>query len=157
MTVNKFWTSEQRLLTMYWKKHFSLTSRQEGYPAFTGTGPDPRLLREEKMQDKGPQIGQPSRIRRRMSKLPLPSSLLANVQSLENKIDDLRLRLSYQRKLKKCNSLCSTETWLNDGMDNIELGGFSMHRQNRDATSGKTRGERVCLFVNNSWCALRYC
>ena len=35
------------------------------------------------------------RIRRRASKLPLPSILLANMQSLENKIDDLLLRLSY--------------------------------------------------------------
>ena len=38
-----------------------------------------------------------------------------------------------------------------------------MHRQNREAMSGKTRGG-VCLFVNNSWCAMsnikevsRYC
>ena len=34
-------------------------------------------------------------------KLPQPSILLANVQSLENKIDDLRLRISYQRDIKK--------------------------------------------------------
>ena len=39
-----------------------------------------------------------------------------------------------------------------------------MHQQNRDATSHKTRGGEVCLFVNNSWCAMsnikevsRYC
>ena len=39
-----------------------------------------------------------------------------------------------------------------------------MHRQNRDATSSNTRGGDVCLFVNNSWCAMsnikevsRYC
>ena len=39
-----------------------------------------------------------------------------------------------------------------------------MFWQNRDATSGKTRGGGVCLFVNNSWCAMsnikevsRYC
>ena len=43
-----------------------------------------------------------------------------------------------------------TESWLNDDMDNIELAGFSIHRQNRDATSGKTRGGGECLFVNNS-------
>ncbi|XP_070291448.1 coiled-coil domain-containing protein 136 isoform X2 [Salvelinus sp. IW2-2015] len=34
-----------------------------------------------------------------------------------------------------------TESWLNDDTDNIELEGFSMHRQNREATSGKTRSE----------------
>ena len=39
-----------------------------------------------------------------------------------------------------------------------------MHWQTRDANSGKTRGGGVCLFVNNSWCAMsnikdvsRYC
>jgi hypothetical protein len=39
-----------------------------------------------------------------------------------------------------------------------------MHRQNRDATSGKKRGGGVCLFVKKSWCAMsrikefsRYC
>ena len=29
-----------------------------------------------------------------------------------------------------------------------------MHRQNREATSGKTRGVFVCLFVNNSLCVM---
>ena len=45
-------------------------------------------------------------------------------------------------------------------MDNIELAGFSMHRQDREAT----RGGVVCLFVNINWCAMsntkevsRYC
>ena len=60
------------------------------------------------------------------------------MQSLEKKIDDLRL--SYQR---------DTESWLNDGTEHIELEGFSMHWKNRDATIGKTRGGGVCLFVNN--------
>ena len=40
------------------------------------------------------------RISRRVSKPPLPSVLLANVQSLENKLDNLRLRLSYQRDIR---------------------------------------------------------
>ena len=94
------------------------------------------------------------RIRRRASKLPLPSVLLANMQSLENKIDDLRL--SYQWDIKNCNILYFTELWLNDDTDNIELAGFSMHRQNREeATSGKTRVGG--LFVNNSWCAMLAC
>ena len=86
------------------------------------------------------------RIRRRARKPPLPPVLLANVQSLENKIDDLRSRLYYQRDIILFYILCFTKSWLNDNTDNIELVGFSMHRQNREAT----RGECVCLFVNNS-------
>ena len=74
------------------------------------------------------------------------------------------LRLSYQWDVKNCNILCFTESWLNDDTDNIELAGFSMHWQDRAAMSGKTRSGDVCLFVNNSWCAMsnikevwRYC
>jgi hypothetical protein len=50
----------------------------------------------------------------RVCNLPLPSVLLANVQSLENKLEELCSRLSYQRDIKYCNILCFTEPWLND-------------------------------------------
>ena len=71
------------------------------------------------------------RIHRWVGKPPLPCVLLANMQSLENKLDDLQLRLSYKRNIKNCNILCFTETCLNDKTDNIELAGFSMHWQYR--------------------------
>ena len=104
------------------------------------------------------------RINWRVSKPPLPSVLLANVQSLENKLDALRLKLSYQRDIINC-ILCFTETWLNDNMANTELAGFSFSWQDRAAMSGKTRGGGVCLFVSNCWWCpmsnikevLRYC
>ena len=73
-------------------------------------------------------------------------------------------RLNYQLDIKNCNSVCFIESWLNDDMDNVELEGFSIPRQNRETTSGKTRSGGVCLFVKNSWCAMsnikevsRYC
>ncbi len=53
-----------------------------------------------------------NRLRKRAHSPPLPSILLANVQSLENKMDDLRARLSFQRDIRDCNILCLTETWL---------------------------------------------
>jgi hypothetical protein len=84
--------------------------------------------------------------------LPLPSVLLANVQSLENKIGELRSRIAYQLDIKNCNVLCFTESWLNDDMDNIQLAGFMLHRQDRTAASDKTRDGGLCIFVNNSWC-----
>jgi arginine/ornithine N-succinyltransferase beta subunit len=61
--------------------------------------------------------------------------------------------------IKNCNLLCFTELWLNDDTDNIELAEFSMHRQDREATSGKMRGKSVylsmtagvqCLILNKS-------
>jgi hypothetical protein len=90
------------------------------------------------------------RICRWSNKPPLPSILLANVQSLDNKIDDLRGRLNYQRDIQNCNILCFTDTWLNNDTINIKLAGYTLHRQNRTVASGKTRGGGPCIFVNNS-------
>ena len=87
-----------------------------------------------------------------MANLPLLSVLLANVQSLENKWDKLKARTSYQQDIINLIILCFTESWLNDDTDNIQLAGFSVHRQDR--TSFLTRGEGLCLFVNNRWCAM---
>ena len=86
--------------------------------------------------------------------LPSPSVLLANVQSTENKIDKLRLRISYQQDIKNCNILCFTESWLNYNIINIQLAGFRLNRQARTAASGKSRGGRLCIFVNNSLCTI---
>ena len=49
-----------------------------------------------------------------MGNLPLPSVLLANIQSLDNKIDELRSRIPYEGDIKNCNVLSFTESWLND-------------------------------------------
>ena len=87
-----------------------------------------------------------------MSNPPLPSVLLANVQSLDNNLDELRSRLSYQWDIKNCNILCFTGSWLNYDMDHIQLARFSVHWQDRTAASGKTKVGGLCLFVNNSWC-----
>ncbi len=60
----------------------------------------------------GRRAGIRNRLRKRAHSPPLPSILLANVQSLENKMDDLRARISLQRDIRDCNILCLTETWL---------------------------------------------
>ncbi len=60
----------------------------------------------------GRRAGIRNRLRKRAHSPPLPSILLATVQSLENKMDDLRARISFQRDIRDCNILCLTETWL---------------------------------------------
>ncbi len=60
----------------------------------------------------GKSSGIRNRLRKRAHSPPLPSILLANVQSLENKMDDLRARISFQRDIRDCNIICLTETWL---------------------------------------------
>ena len=60
-------------------------------------------------------MGYLTRLRR---KALLPSVLLANVQLLENKLDELRSKLSFQRDRTV---ICFSESWLNKDMENIFL------------------------------------
>ncbi|KAK1792092.1 hypothetical protein P4O66_001870 [Electrophorus voltai] len=75
--------------------------------------------------------------------------------SLDNKLDDLRARIKFQRDIRDCNLLCFTKSWLNPAVPNhasqpAEF--FSVHHMDRMADLGKSRGGEVCVMVNNSWC-----
>lgn len=89
-------------------------------------------------------------------RMPLPTMMLANVQSLCNKIDELRANTQF---LTECNSACLlalTETWLKDTdlQSDLEVEGFGApYRLDRDpAVTGKSLGGGLCLYVNKSWC-----
>ena len=86
----------------------------------------------------------------RVGNRPFPSVLLANVQSLDNKIDYGHVYPTNGTIIT--NILCFTESWLNDDMNNIQLVVYTLYRQDRTAASGKTRCGGLCIFVNNSWC-----
>ena len=60
----------------------------------------PVICVKRRRRKRGRMSGCLLRICRRVNNPPLPSVLLANVQSLENKIDDLRARLNYQHDIK---------------------------------------------------------
>ncbi len=103
----------------------------------------------------GRRAGIRNRLRKRAHSPPLPSILLANVQSLENKMDDLRARISFQRDIRDCNILCLTETWLTPSVpDNAVTpsDNFSVLRMDRTAEAGKTKGGGVCFMINKKWC-----
>ncbi len=96
-----------------------------------------------------------NRLRERAHSPPLPSILLANVQSLENKMDDLRARISFQRDIRDCNILCLTETWLTPSVPDMDVrpsDNFSVLRMDRTAEAGKTKGGGVCFMINKKWC-----
>ncbi len=83
------------------------------------------------------------------------SILLANVQSLENKMDDLRARISFQWDIRDCNILCLTETWLTPSVPDTAVtlsDNFSVLRMDRTAEAGKTKGGGVCFMINKKWC-----
>lgn len=113
--------------------------------------PDPRTTGRKR----GRRAGVLTRLRLRAHRAPLPSMLLANVQSLENKLRELRARIYFQPDIKICNVICLAETWLSAGVPDhaIAIQGFSIHRSDRDTVlSGKKTGGGVCLLVNRAWC-----
>ena len=85
---------------------------------------------------------------------PIPSLFLANVRSLDNKVDLLRLRMSASTEMRNCAVLCLTETWLNNNMPDsaFQIDGLQLFRADRDHRSGKTRGGGLCVYVNEGWC-----
>ncbi|KAL0173686.1 hypothetical protein M9458_029654, partial [Cirrhinus mrigala] len=128
---------------------------------FTDTASEPFVLaarprpRRKRRRKRGKRAGVLVRLRRRPLRPPLPSILLANVQSLDNKLCELRARISYQREIRDCCIICLTETWMSAVIPDsaIELTGFSVHRSDRTKElTGKSRGGGVCFFINNSWC-----
>ncbi len=90
----------------------------------------------------GKHAGIRNRLRKRVHSPPLPSILLTNVQSLENKMDDLRAGISFQQDIRDCNILCLTETWLT----------ISVLRMDRTAEASKTKVGGVCFMINKKWC-----
>ncbi len=84
---------------------------------FTDTASEPfvwnaRPRRKKRSRKRGKRAGVLIRLRRRAFRPPLPTILLANVQSLDNKLCELRARISYQRETRECCVICLTETWM---------------------------------------------
>ncbi len=80
---------------------------------FTDTASEPFVwpARPRKCRQKrGKRAGVFVRLRRCAFRPPLPTILLANVQSLDNKLCELRARTSYQRETRDCCVICLTET-----------------------------------------------
>ncbi len=110
--------------------------------------------RRRNKKHRGNSAGIRNRLRKRAHSPPLPSILLANVQSLENKMDDLRARISFQRDIRDCNIICLTETWLTPSVPVTAVtpsDNFSVLRMDRTAEAGKSKGGGVCFMTNKKW------
>ncbi len=111
--------------------------------------------RRRNKKHRGKSAGIRNRLRKRAHSPPLPSLLLANVQSLDNKMDDLRARISFQRDIRDCNIICLTETWLTPSVPDTAVtpsDNFSVLRMDRTAEAGKSKGGGVCFMTNKKWC-----
>ncbi len=116
---------------------------------FTDTASEPFVWAAQTRKScrkRGKRAGVLARLRRRAFRPPLPTILLANVQSLDNKLCELWARILYQRETRDCCVICLTETWMSAMVPDsaIELTGFSMHRSDRaKELTGKSRGGGV--------------
>ncbi len=127
---------------------------------FTDTASEPFVWaaqprKRRRHQKRGKRAGVLVRLRRCAFRPPLPTILLANVLLLDNKVCELRARISYQRETRDCCVICLTETWMSAMVPDsaIELTGFSVHRSDRTKElTGKSRGGGVYFYINNSWC-----
>ncbi len=105
---------------------------------FTDTASEPfvctarpvRPRRRKRSRRRGKRAGFLVKLRRRAFRPTLPTILLANFQSLDNKVCELRAGISYQRETRDCCVICLTETWISAMVPDsaIELTGFSVHR-----------------------------
>ncbi|KAL7868514.1 hypothetical protein SRHO_G00098980 [Serrasalmus rhombeus] len=85
--------------------------------------------RRERKQRRGRRGGLRAKLKLIPHWLPLPSIFLTNVRSLANKMDEIRLCITNDRRIMDSNVMIFTETWLNNGCpDNaIELAGRHIH------------------------------
>ena len=86
-------------------------------------------------------------------RVALPTILLANVQSLDNKLTELRGRIEFQQETRNNSTLIFTETWLGNKQTDsyIALKGFSVHRIT-SGLKGRQIGGEVCIYIKNAWC-----
>ncbi len=85
----------------------------------------------------------------------IPTIVLANVRSLDNKLDYIRLLRSTQRTVRDCCVFVFTETWLNNSVPDcaIQLEQLTCYRADRALVEGgKRRGGGLCVYINDAWC-----
>lgn len=114
-----------------------------------------RRRRCDRKRKRGSRGGLTAKLKANPCRTPLPSVLLANVRSLENKVDYLKLDLTTNHEVRDCCVIILTETWLNSSISDeaVSMEGFTTFRSDRSCVlSGKTRGGGVCIYNNNRWC-----
>ncbi len=107
-----------------------------------------RHKRHERKQKRGKRGGIRARQAANPHKPAIPTIVLANVRSLDNKLDYIRLLRSTQRTVRDCCVFVFTETWLSNSVPNcaIQLDRLSCYRADRVLVEGgKTRGGGLCV------------
>ncbi len=80
-----------------------------------------RYKRRERKQKRGKCGGIRARLAANPHKPAIPTIVLANVRSLDNKLDYIRLLCSTQRTVRDCCVFVFTETWLNNSVPDCAI------------------------------------
>ena len=93
-------------------------------------------------------------LRKQPYKPLLISIFITNARSIVHKTDELELLMTNNRNIHDCSVMIITETWLHPlFLDSaIRLTGHSIHRFNRNKSSGESRGEGLCILVLKDCC-----
>ena len=108
----------------------------------------------KKTRKRGKRGGIRNRLKKRGYRIPLPSVVLSNVQSLNNKLIELHSKTEYLSEFRFSSAICLTETWLNDSTPSstITPQGFTLIRADRDPVlSNKQTGGGCCILINDKW------
>ena len=110
---------------------------------------DPRIVFQRRQHKWGERGGLHARLKACASRPPLPSLLLANLQSLQNKLDELRARNTAHWEISECYALIFPESWLSDKITDcaVLLQTHSVNRGDWTTASGKANGGGVCVCV----------
>ncbi len=120
---------------------------------FTDTASDPFIWvvqsrKRRRRRKRGKRAGVLVRLRRRAFRPPLPTILLANVQSLDNKLCELRARISYQRETRDCCVICLTETWMSAMVpDSSSRASPCTARTEKKSSQGKAEAEEFVSIL----------
>lgn len=85
----------------------------------------------------------------------IPTIILANVRSLDNKLEHIGILRSTRRTVRECCVFVFVETWLNSSVPDGagQLHRLACYRADRALVEGgKTRGGGLCVCVNVAWC-----
>ena len=110
---------------------------------------------KEHKRKRGKRGGVRQRLWNRKTKVPLPTIILSNVQSIKRKADKLRANTRYLHEYREACVLAFSETWLNETVPDSEVcpDGFSIVRLDRcSKATGKEHGGGMCVMINDRWC-----
>lgn len=114
-----------------------------------------RRWRKERKQKRGCRVGLFIQLRKQPFKPLLPSIFLTNARSMTHKMEELELQIATNRLVHDCCVMIITETWLHTQIPDaaVQLTGRTIHRQDRNKDTGKSRGGGLCIFVHKDWCS----